>query len=150
MACLILLVAIGTAACSYETNRRIQTAVALSVDRFHEQLNSRQFHDIYSQSDLELQNRISEDEFSAQLAAAHEQLGVSTDKAIVIIDDSVWRGLRRAFSNRERVFHGNLVTSDSVIAHEKFVWAVENFEPKLVSYEFRFVCSKPCSIGFAR
>lgn len=120
-----------------------------AVDKFHEQLKNQQYHEIYAQSAPELHSRLSETEFTSQLAAAHEY-GTSATKANVYVDGGVWRGLKRSISNRETVSHHEVVSSDRIFAGEKFVWAVENGQPKLVSYEFKHICDKPCTVGIGR
>ena len=145
----LLLLLVSTAACSYEEKRKIETAVEQSVDRFRDQLRNQQYHEIYGESAPELRGRLSETEFTAQLAAAHDY-GASSSKAIVIINDSVWRGIKKTFSSREIVKHVGMASSDTIIANERFAWAVENGQPKLVSYEFTPICKKPCTVGFGQ
>ena len=144
-----VIILIGCASCSYEAKHKTETAVEQAAEKFHEALNAEQYQTIYNEADVELRNNITEGEFTAQLRSAHEQLGRVSGKVYVFIDDSVWRGLRKAFgSKREIVAHGNTPGSDTIIGNEQFVWAVENDAPKLVSYKFRRICSKPCAIGF--
>ena len=118
----LLLLLISTTACSYEEKRKVETAVEQSVNRFRDQVRNQHYHEIYVESAPELRGRLSETEFVAQLAAAHDY-GASASKAIVVIDDSVWRGVKRAFSSREMVSHVDVVSSDTIIANERFVWA---------------------------
>ncbi len=147
---LILLVVVGSASCSYEAKRKTESAVERSVEKFHDQLNREQYHQIYEGSDPELHSRITEAEFTAQLEDAHEQMGTITGKAYVHINDGVRRALKRAFSGgRERFSHGNLASSDTGFANERFAWLIENDSPRLVSYEWKKICTKPCQIGFA-
>ena len=147
-----ILVALGgCASCAYDEKRKVETVLEQSVDRFHDQLNRQEYHDIYSQSDRTLQSRISEIEFTNQLNNAHDQLGTISGKAIVIIDDNVWRDmhLRRVFGSKRQSFtHHETAGSDLVYAIEKFVWAIDNDQPRLTAYEFRSVCRKPCTVGF--
>jgi hypothetical protein len=142
------MLALVGSACSYEETRKTEIAVEQSVDKFHDQLNREQYHEIYEQSDAELRSRMTEAEFTGQLLNAHEQMGTITNKASVLIDDSFGRAFRRAFSGVERISHGELASSDVAFANERFVWAVENDLPRLVSYEFTPICKKPCAIGF--
>jgi len=147
----ILLVLVGCTSCAYEAKHKTETAIEQALDQFHEQLNHEQYHEIYSRSDSDLQDCITEAEFAAQLRNAHEQLGKTSGKAIVIINDTLRRNLRRAFgSKREIISHWNGPVSDVIVANERFVWAVENDQPKLLSYEFQSVCRKPCTVGFGR
>jgi len=92
---LLTLVLVGSASCSYEAKRSTETAVEQSVDKFHDQINQQQYHDIYAESDAELRSRITEVEFTRQLLSAHEQMGTITSKARVHIDGGVGRALRR-------------------------------------------------------
>src|SRR5207245_2144222 len=106
----------------------------------HEELNNHQYHDIYSQSDFTLRSRIGEEDFATQLRNAHDELGTTSGKAIVIIDDRVWRNihLRRVFgSTRQIISNVSTPRSDLIFAVENFSWAVENDQPKLVSYDIR-------------
>ena len=141
---------IGCASCSYEKKRKTETAVEQAANSFHEQLNQEQYHDIYAKADSTLQNRLSEAEFTSKIRDAHEQLGPTHNKAIVIIDDSIWRGIRNTFGSRRGIIsHWNMPDSNLIIADERFSWAVENDEPKLMSYEMRSICKKPCRVGIA-
>ena len=97
-----MLLLVTNVSCSYEEKRTIETAVEQAVDKFHEQLKNQQYHEIYAQSAPELHSRLSETEFTTQLAAAYDY-GTSASKANVYVDAGVWRGLKRAFSNRETV-----------------------------------------------
>jgi hypothetical protein len=149
LAVFVVLILIGGSSCSYEAKHKTETAVEHAVEKFHEELNEEQYQTIYYGADDELRSRVTEAEFTAQLRSVHEQLGRASGKAYVFIDDSVWRGLRKAFgTKREIVAHGNTPASDMIIGNEQFVWAVENDAPKLVSYKFKRVCSKPCTVGF--
>jgi len=149
LALIAVIVLFGCSSCSYEAKRKTETAVEQAVEKFHKELNEEQYQTIYHEADAELQSRATEADFTAELRSAHEQLGTASGKAYVFIDDSIWRGLRKAFgSKREIVAHGNSPGSDRIIGNEQFVWAVENDEPRLVSYKFQRICSKPCSIGF--
>lgn len=77
-----LLLLVSSASCSHEEKRNIETAVEQAVDKFHEQLKNQQYHEIYAQSAPELHSRLSETEFTTQLAAAHEY-GTSASQANV-------------------------------------------------------------------
>src|SRR5712672_935578 len=97
---LVILVAlVGCASCAYDEKRKVETALEQWVDKFHDQLNNQQYHDIYSQSDPGLQNRVTEVKFTDQLRDAHDQLGRTSGKSIVIIGDKSWRDmhLRKMF-----------------------------------------------------
>lgn len=145
----VVLVLVVCSSCSYEAKRKTETAVEQAVERFHEQLNQEQYEIIYAESDADLRNNVTETEFISQLKYAHEQLGTTSGKAYVFIDDSIWRALRMAFgTKREIISHGNTPGSDFIIANERFAWAVEDDHPKLVSYHFQSVCKKPCAVGF--
>ena len=147
---LIVLVLAGTSCRSYEAKRKTEAAVEQAVNKFHERLNQEQYQAIYAESDDVLKNATTESDFTAQLRDAHEQLGTTSGKAFVFINDSGWRGFRAAFGQkRELVSNGHTPSNDSIIANENFVWAVENDQPKLVSYRFRKICNKPCSVGIA-
>lgn len=134
---------------SFEAKQKTEDAVEQAVERFHEKLNQQQYQSIYLESDGELKESVTEEEFVAQLSQAHEQLGTTSGEAFVFIDDRGWKGIQNAFTKREIVRHWHSPVNDSIIANENFVWAVENDQPKLVSYQFRTVCRKPCRVGFA-
>ena len=149
LALFVVLILVGCSSCAYDAKRKTETTVEQAVERFHEKLNEEQYQRIYAEADVDLRNSVREDEFIAQLRYAHEQLGRASGKAFVFIDDSVWRGLRKAFGGkREIVSHRTYPASDLIIANEQFVWAVENDQPKLVSYKFQRLCSKPCTMVF--
>src|SRR5262245_60096574 len=85
---LVLLALIGSTSCaSYDEIRNIETSLTESVDRFHEQLNNEQFHEIYSQATDSLRKQIDETEFTSRLKGAHEQLGAISGKAMVLLTD---------------------------------------------------------------
>jgi hypothetical protein len=112
--------------------------VEQAVEKFHEDLNAEQYQKIYAEADAGLRGKATVAEFTAQLRSAHEQLGRASGMAHVFIDDSVWRRLRHAFgARREIVAHGNMPASDLIIGTEQFVWAVDDGQPKLISYKFR-------------
>lgn len=143
---LLMLVLVGSVSCAY---KRLDD-VEQSVDKFHDQLNQQQYHDIYAESDPELRSRITEAEFTSQLIHAREQVGTVTSRANVFSRDTFWRNLRRRFNGgREQVTHRNMAEGDEIFANEVFIWAVGAGQPKLVSYELRgATCRKPCSMGF--
>jgi hypothetical protein len=144
----VVLIVVGSSSCSYEAKRKTEMAVEQAVEEFHQELNEEQYQRIYSEGDADLRSSVTEAEFTEQLRSAHEQLGRASGKAFVFIEDSVWRGLRKAVgTKREIVAHGNSPYSDLIIGNERFVWAVENDRPKLVSYKFQKVCNKPCTVG---
>lgn len=148
--CLILFSLLCCASCSYEEKRKLETVLEQSVDKFHQQLNDDQYHDIYAQADAELQNRISEADFTAQLNEAHARLSTTSGKSNVILDESFWRGLRKSFGvRREKITHVEMTTgSDRILGIERFEWAVQDNQPKLVSYNLQELCQKPCTIVF--
>ena len=146
----IVLLVVACSSCSHEAKHKTEVAVEQAVERFHELLNRSEYQKIYQEADRDLRDKVTEQEFTAQLSYAHEQMGPTSGRAYVFIDDSIWRGLRKAIgAKREIVSHGNTPGNEFVMAHERFAWAVENDQPKLVSYQFRTVCRKPCAVGFA-
>lgn len=147
----ILLALLSCTSCSsYEEQRKLEVALAESVDRFHEQLNNQQFHEIYSQADSSLQKGVDEGAFTNQLRSAHEQMGKITGKSIVLLtgDQLNKRYWARTFGREQRILHVDRPGNELIIATERFTWNVENEQPKLVSYDFRSICRKPCSVGF--
>ena len=137
------------ACCSscFESDRQAEKLIARSVTQFHEQLNGELYHDIYSQADADLRSQVSEPDFATQLSTAHAQMGTITSKPLVSIKDTIWRGLRETLGpKRDVIPHFDLVASDTALGNERFVWAVENDQARLVSYEFRFGCKKPCGL----
>lgn len=140
-----------SSSCAYEEKRKLETTLEQNVNRFHEQLNNREFHEIYTSSDASLQQRTNEAEFTEQLKSAGDQLGHISGNALVIISDKAWRDMRlsKAFGNRRQSFnHVAFPASDLIVADEKFGWFITDDQPKLASYQFRFVCRKPCNVGF--
>ena len=149
--CLSILIALlaSTSCAPYEEQQKLEKVLAQSVDRFHEQLNNEQFHDIYSQADASLQKRIDETAFTSQLRSAHDQLGRVAGKAIVLFTARAWSDLSwaRTFGREQNFSYVVTPDSESIAANERFSWKIENDQPKLTSYEFRFVCRKPCTVG---
>ena len=147
---LIILLLIDCASCtSYEAKVRIDNALNGAVDQFHGQLNEERYEEIYSQADEVLRTRITETEFISQLKSAHEQMGQTDGKAFVGFQDSFWQDLRRTVgAKREVLTTVDYPKNNKIIAREKYVWALENGQARLVSYEFKALCRKPCSIGF--
>jgi len=145
-----LVALLSSAACvSFEERQKTNAALSRAVDRFHDQLNAGQYHEIYSDADSELHSVGTQVDFEGRLKNAHEQLGVTTSKASAFTQESLWRDLKTTLGvHRQVIEHYELVTSLKVMGSEKFTWAVENNQPKLVSYELRWVCQKPCAIRF--
>ncbi len=146
----LILAMVGCSSCAYEPGGKTETAVEQSVDKFHDRLNQQQYAEIYAESASELRTRVAEPEFAAQLAGAHNQLGTVTSKADLFFDESFWAGIKRSFSGkRNRVTHGIIADGDDILANERFIWAVNVDQPRLVSYEFvGVICRKPCKRGF--
>ena len=144
----LLLVLLSCGSCSYEEKHRIEGIVERAVDKFHTQLNEGKYHEIYEQAYPELREKVTESYFVALLSSAHQQVGSSKGNAIVIIDDSIWRGLRRSLTSSETVPYASLIGGEVGIGWEKFSWMVEGNQARLSSYEFRFTCKKPCQVGF--
>src|SRR6266550_4416824 len=147
---LIILLLIGCASCtSYEAKTRIDNTLNGAVDQFHARLNEERYQEIYSQADEVLRSRITEAEFTSQLKSAHEQMGQTDGKALFGFEDSFWQDLRRIVGAKREVLSAvDYPKNDRIIAHEKYAWALENGQARLVSYEFRALCRKPCSLAF--
>jgi hypothetical protein len=139
----------STACSSYEEEQKVEAALTQSLNSFHEQLNNEQFHDIYIEADPSLRQRIDETAFTNQLKNAHDQLGKVSPEKNVLLTSRAWNDLEwaRFFGRKQIVFLVELPNSDLINGSEKFEWSVENNQPKLVSYEFRFICRKPCIVG---
>jgi hypothetical protein len=150
--CLAILIAllVSTSCASYEEQQKLERVLSQSVERFHEQVNNEQFHDIYSQADSSLQQRVDEAAFTGQLRSAHDQLGTISGKAIVLLTGRALSDLKWAkiFGREQIVSHGEMPNSELINASERFSWKIEDGQPKLASYEFRFICRKPCAVGF--
>ncbi len=146
----IALVAVVCCSCSHKATRETEAAVQRAVNQFHADLNQGSFEKIYADADTALRRTITQEELTAQLSYAHEQLGHTSPQFSVFVHDSVWRSLRKALQvNRREIFsHGDMPNSNLVIGQERFLWAVENEQAKLVSYDFRTVCRRPCQISF--
>ncbi|HEX7722060.1 MAG TPA: hypothetical protein VF397_07875 [Pyrinomonadaceae bacterium] len=149
--CLSILIAllVSTSCASYEEQQKLEKVLSQSVDRFHEELNNEQFHDIYSHADSSLQQRFDEAAFTSQLRSAHDQLGTISGKAMVLLAGHALSDLKwsKVFGREQIVSNVETPKSDLIIASEEFAWKTESDQPKLVSYEFRFICRKPCAIG---
>src|SRR5580765_2547088 len=142
----LLLLIVGSACTSYEEELRIETALTQSVNRFHEQLNDEQFQNIYLQADASLRERIDEAAFTNQLKSAHDQLGKVAAEKRVLLTTRAFKDLQWAkfFGRKQVATHAEMPSSELVIASERFAWTLEKNEPRLASYEFRFICRKPC------
>src|SRR4030095_7426517 len=128
-----LLLLIGCASSSYERGYFTETLVEQSINEFHERLDNERYHDIYANADADLRSRVSEAEFTSRLANAHQQSGDRHGKALVFVKDSLSRFLRQGFRpRRELISHTELASSQIAIGREKFVWAGENHQAKLV------------------
>jgi len=143
-----VLLAVACCSSCFEDDRKAEKLITLSVIQFHEQLSDERYQDIYSEADAALRGRVSEADFTAQLSTVHAQLGKITSKPLVSIKDTVWRSLRQTFGpRRDLIPHFDWVDSETAMGDERFVWALENDQATLVSYEFRFSCKKPCGFG---
>lgn len=138
-----------TACASYEDQKKIETVVQQSVDRFHEQLNAEHYHEIYSSADASLQQRVDENVFTSQLKSAREQLGRISGTSIVLLtsDQHQDLGWSKTFGGRLTLTHTERPNSELIRATEKSSWVIENDQPKLSAYEFRFICRQPCTVG---
>jgi len=146
---ILIALLISTSCASYEEQQKLEKVLSQSVDRFHEQLNNEQFHDIYSQADAGLQKRIDETAFTSQLRSAHDQLGTISGKTMVLLTGRALSDLQwsKTFRREQIVSHAEMPKSELINASERFGWKIENDQPKLASYEFRFICRKPCAVG---
>jgi len=144
-----LVLIVGTSCASYEEQRRIQVSLGESIDRFHERLNNEQFHEIYSQGTDTLQRRVDETEFTSRLKHAHEQLGVISGKATVLLTGREMNSLhwQKLFGREQKYRHVEMPQSELIAATETFGWTFENGNPRLDSYEFRFICRQPCIVA---
>ena len=146
--CILLALMVTTSCDSYEERDKVETALTQSVAKFHEQLNEEQFHEIYSQATPILRQRVAEATFTSQLKTAHDQLGTISRTGTVRLIPKTWKDLQwaRFFGREQIVSHSDLANSDLINASERFEWKLENGQPKLNSYEFRFICRKPCAL----
>ena len=147
----ILIALLGSMACSsYEKQQKVEAALSQSVNRFHEQLNNERYGEIYAQADPSLRARITEAAFTAQLKNAHDQMGTLSKESKVLLTSRAWNDLdwSRFWGRAQRVINVDRPNSDLINATERFEWIIENDQPKLTWYEFRFICQKPCTVGF--
>src|SRR5204863_7330719 len=96
---LALVLIVSTPCTTYEEETKIEAALTKSLNHFHEQLNKEEFHDIYSEADTSLRERIDEMAFTSQLKNAHEQLGTIAAEVRVLLttralNDLKWARLR--------------------------------------------------------
>lgn len=147
---ILLALLMSTACSSYEEEQKVEVALTQSLNKFHEELNNEQFHDIYMEADPSLRQRVDETAFTNELKNAHDQLGKVSPEKKLLLTSRAWNDLQwsRFFGRKEVVFLNELPNSELINASERMEWTVENNQPKLVSYEFRFICRKPCTIGF--
>jgi len=138
-----------TSCSSYEEQRKVEIALTESLNRFHEQLNNERYGEIYAQADPRLRARIDEATFTAQLRNAHDQMGTLSRPSKVLLSSRAWNDLEwsRILGREQRVIDADSPNSDLINATERFEWIIENDEPKLAWYEFRFICKKPCTVG---
>lgn len=149
---ILLVLFMGTACVTYEEETRIDAALTQAINHFHEELNNEQFHEIYMEADPSLRQTIDEPGFTNQLRDAHNQLGnVAAETHVLLstraLNDLHWARLLR---RPQLVTHAELPNSNLINASERFQWRIEDNQPKLTSYDFRFICRKPCSIGIGR
>src|SRR4030095_8118535 len=117
-----LLLMVAGASCAYERGYVTEKIVEQAIDEFHERVKTERYHDIYTNADPELRNRVSETELTAKLAEAHRQSGDSEHKAVVFVKDSLSRLLRHGFiRGRELISDADLASSETAISREKFV-----------------------------
>jgi len=146
----ILIALLGSTACSsYEEQRKVEAALSQSVNRFHEQLNNERYGEMYAQADPKLRARIDEATFTDQLKNAHDQMGTLSKPSKVLLTSRAWNDLNwsRFWGREQRVIDVDRPDSDLINATERFEWIIENGQPKLTWYEFRFICKKPCTVG---
>jgi hypothetical protein len=149
--CILLAVLMSTACSSYEEEQKVEVVLTQSVNRFHEQINNEQFHDIYMEADPSLRQRIDEAAFTNQLKNAHDQLGKVSPEKKVLLASRAWNDLEwsRFFRRKEIVFLHELPDRDLINASERFEWSVENNQPKLARTSFGSFVESPAQSGLA-
>lgn len=100
-----------------------------SVDAFHEQLNSGDFHGIYGTTDDAFRKETSEEKFTAVLEAVHRKLGKVTNANrgnYRVNWDATW-GKTATVSYTTHFESGD--------ANEGFIWRFSGDRPLLLKYQ---------------
>ena len=129
-------------ACSHTLSFEREAAIEKSMNEFHARMNEGQYQAIYAEADLELRNRISEQDFTKRLSEARERAGKIEGKANVVLRSSVGRQLRKLFSDRENISHFEITKCDVGSVHERFEWSLENGTARLRDYELRQILER--------
>ncbi len=134
------------ASCPFDDNRKIEKLLAESEIKFHDLFNQEKFQEIYAESDDELKNKFTEQQFTSYLEVLRSNFGEIKQKPHVWIEDELKDGVKRVLFKKTRFSHVELATTEKAIYREKFKWNLRNNEVKLASYEFEKICNKPCVI----
>jgi Protein of unknown function (DUF4019) len=111
--------------CSSASNKQIADQ---AVTEFHRQLDSEQYHAIYTGSDEKLRQAFSEADFVALLEAVHRKLGTVQRANLQSFQVGWFAGQGQVVT---LVYNTRFVNSN---ADEKFVWHINGDHPLLVGY----------------
>lgn len=118
-------------------NAEIKFLMDAKIDDFHQKLIQNKFTEIYAESDSELKNKYSEQEFIDYLKKAKEKLGDDIPKANVTSQESLLNTIGR--KSGRKVFQQQSITISEKPNYksELFRWVIYNDEDvRLVSYEY--------------
>lgn len=143
----VLVVLIFFAACPFDENRQIEAMLEESEDKFHYLYDQDKFQQIYIESDDELKNKFTEQQFILYLKNRKDITGNIEVTPLVSIKDDLKDGVKRVFVTRTKFSNVELAYTETAIFREKFEWNLKGNEAKIVSYEIEKLCDKPCRLA---
>ncbi len=115
----------------------IKSLMNAKIDDFHQKLIQNKFAEIYAESDSELKNKYSEQEFIDYLKKAKEKLGSNIPKANLDSQESLINTIGRKLG--KKVFQQELITiaERPNYKSEMFRWVIySKDEIRLLSYDY--------------
>jgi len=135
--------------CPFDENRKIEKILAESEVKFHDLYNQEKFQEIYFNSDIELKNKFTEQQFISYLEIFKNDTGEIELKPHVWINDELKDGIKRTLFTRIDFSTFELVHTNKAIFREKFDWKLRGEEAKLASFQIEKICNKPCRLAIS-
>ncbi len=147
---LVLILSICVLGCTYKENQGIVKKLSDSFDNFHGLFNQEKFDRIYSEADVELKNKFTEQQFVSYLEVVKNDVGEINIKPHIWINSDLKDEVKRIFFERTEFSNSQVISTEKSKYTEKFHWIVRDGEAKITSYEVNKLCDNPCTIGISR
>ena len=144
---LFLLLSANLFGCAFEENREVENKLTKSVNTFHTLFNQEKFNQIYSESDDELKNKFTEQDFVYYLEVVKDNDAKELKQiSRVWLEDDLRDGIKRIVFKKTKFSDVEMVFTEKAMFREKFEWNLRSGEPKLSAYEMEKLCDKPCRL----